>query len=64
MFFGLSALNKKSIGLRNIPPPIPINPEMRPRIEPINIETKGGGLTSFGSAKLSEEEVSKKDGDL
>jgi len=24
----------------------------------------GGGLTSFGSAKLSEEEVNKKDGDI
>ena len=33
MFFGLSAFSKKSIGLKNIPPPIPINPEISPRIE-------------------------------
>ena len=40
MFFGLSAFSKKSIGLKNIPPPMPINPEIRPRNEPIKIEIK------------------------
>ena len=35
MFFGLSAFNKKSIGLRKIPPPIPTIPETNPIIDPI-----------------------------
>ena len=39
IFLGLSAFNKKSIGLKKIPPPIPIIPEIRPRIEPIKIDT-------------------------
>ena len=39
IFFGLSAFNKKRIGLKKIPPPIPTNPETNPRIEPIEIET-------------------------
>ena len=36
MFLGLSAFNKKSIGLKKIPPPIPIIPEINPRIEPVS----------------------------
>ena len=40
IFLGLSAFNRKSIGLKNIPPPIPIKPEMRPSREPTNIAIK------------------------
>ena len=36
--WGLSAFNKKSIGLKKIPPPIPTIPEINPRIEPIKME--------------------------
>ena len=39
IFFGLSALSKKRIGLRKIPPPMPTTPEINPSIEPIKIET-------------------------
>ena len=35
---GLSAFNKKSIGLKNIPPPIPTIPEIKPKTDPINKE--------------------------
>ena len=38
--FGLAALIKKSIGLKNIPPPIPTTPETNPNIPPIKIEIK------------------------
>ena len=31
--FGLAALVKKSIGLKNIPPPIPTTPEINPNID-------------------------------
>ena len=41
MCFGLPALIKKSIGLKNITPPIPtipeINPKIAPKINEINI---------------------------
>ena len=40
IFLGLSALNKKRIGLKKIPPPIPTIPETKPRIDPIIIEIK------------------------
>ena len=40
IFLGLSAFNKKRIGLKKIPPPIPTTPEMKPRIDPIIIEIK------------------------
>ena len=40
IFLGLSALNKKRIGLKKIPPPIPTTPETKPRIDPIIIEIK------------------------
>ena len=40
IFLGLSAFNKKRIGLKKIPPPIPTNPETRPRIEPMKTEIK------------------------
>ena len=39
IFLGLSAFNKNRIGLRKIPPPIPIIPEINPRTEPIMIDT-------------------------
>ena len=39
MFLGLSAFNKKRIGLKKIPPPIPTIPEINPRMEPIVTET-------------------------
>ena len=35
---GLPALNKKRIGLKKIPPPIPTTPEIKPNKEPINKE--------------------------
>ena len=38
MCFGLPAFNKKSIGLKNIPPPIPTTPETNHNIHPIAIE--------------------------
>jgi len=40
--FGLAALIKKSIGLKNIPPPIPTTPETKPNIPPIKIDIKIG----------------------
>ena len=33
---GCSAFNKKRIGLKNIPPPIPTIPETKPKTAPIN----------------------------
>ena len=42
MCFGLSALIKKSIGLKNIPPPIPTTPETKPNVPPIKIDIKIG----------------------
>ena len=36
--FGLAALIKKSSGLKKIPPPIPITPEIKPKTPPIKIE--------------------------
>ena len=42
IFLGLSALNKKRIGLKNIPPPIPTTPEIKPNKDPINKETIKG----------------------
>ena len=39
IIFGFYALSRKSIGLRKIPPPIPIIPEINPRTEPIMIDT-------------------------
>ena len=38
IIFGFSAFNKKRIGLKKIPPPIPTIPETNPRIEPIKNE--------------------------
>ena len=37
---GLSALSRNKIGLKNIPPPIPIIPEIKPRNEPMIIEMR------------------------
>ena len=37
---GCSAFNKKRIGLKNIPPPIPTIPETRPKTEPIKKDIK------------------------
>ena len=37
--FGSPALRRNKIGLKNIPPPIPTNPDINPIIEPIKIET-------------------------
>ena len=36
--FGLPAFIKKRIGLKNMPPPIPTTPEIKPNIPPIKIE--------------------------
>ena len=38
IIFGFSALSKKSIGVRNIPPQIPTIPEINANDEPINKE--------------------------
>ena len=38
IFLGLSAFNKKRMGLRKIPPPIPTIPEISPMTEPTKIE--------------------------
>ena len=40
--FGLAALIKKRIGLKNIPPPIPTIPETKPNIAPIKNEIEKG----------------------
>ena len=40
--WGLPALNKKRMGLKKIPPPIPTIPEIKPNKEPINKETIKG----------------------
>ena len=39
IIFGLSAFNKKRIGLKKIPPPMPTIPDTNPNMQPINIET-------------------------
>ena len=36
--WGLPTLNKKSIGLKKTPPPIPTTPEMNPIIPPVTID--------------------------
>ena len=36
--FGYPAFSKNKIGLKNIPPPIPITPETKPMAEPIEKE--------------------------
>ena len=38
IIFGFSALSKKRIGLKKIPPPIPTIPEINPSTEPIEKE--------------------------
>ncbi len=38
IFLGKSALSKNKMGLKNIPPPIPTTPEIKPRKEPRMIE--------------------------
>ena len=38
IIFGFSALSKKRIGLKKIPPPIPTTPETTPRTDPIKSE--------------------------
>ena len=38
IILGLSALSKKSTGLKKIPPPIPTIPDTKPKIEPIKME--------------------------
>ena len=40
IILGFSALSKKSIGLKNIPPPIPTTPETKPNSEPISNDIK------------------------
>ena len=40
IIFGFSAFNKKSNGLKKIPPPIPITPEISPSKEPVNKDMK------------------------
>ena len=42
IYFGLPALIKKRIGLKNIPPPIPTIPETKPNIPPIIIDIGNG----------------------
>ena len=39
---GYPAFIKKRIGLKNIPPPIPTNPDIKPIIDPIEIEINLG----------------------
>jgi len=38
MILGFSAFNKKRIGLKKIPPPMPTIPDINPRVEPIKKE--------------------------
>ena len=46
--FGNPAFIKNKIGLKNIPPPIPTKTDIKPIIEPINIDkTRGIFLTSI-----------------
>ena len=40
--FGLPALNKNKIGLKNMPPPIPTTPDINPSIPQIEIEIDNG----------------------
>mgnify|MGYP007016751829 CR=1 FL=1 len=54
MFFGFSAFIKKSIGLKKIPPPIPITPEIRPNNPPIDMEIGIGIFLYFLSLLLKE----------
>ena len=45
IFFGFSNLSKNNIGLKNIPPPIPTIPDIKPIMEPI--KTKKNGFDFF-----------------
>ena len=47
IFLGFPALNKKSIGLKKIPPPIPTIPEMNPKTPPIRVDTANGIFYNF-----------------
>ena len=49
MCLGLAALIKKRIGLKNIPPPIPTIPEIKPRKDPTIIEKKKLSLLTITS---------------
>ena len=42
IFLGKSALSKNKIGLKNIPPPIPTMPEIKPNVPPIRVDIKNG----------------------
>ena len=44
MCSALPAFFKKRIGLKNIPPPIPTTPEIKPKIAPIKIDINIGKL--------------------
>ena len=52
--FGYPAFNKNSIGLRNIPPPIPTIPEINPSTEPIIIDKKIGIFFNLKSSLLND----------
>ena len=53
MCLGLPAFIKKRIGLKKIPPPIPITPEIKPRTAPIEIEIILGISKKMESCWLS-----------
>ena len=61
--FGLEALIKKSIGLKKIPPPIPITPEIKPKTPPIKIEITIK-ICEYAGIIIREKEVVAEDGSI
>ena len=51
---GCPAFIKKRIGLKKIPPPIPINPEKKPMTDPIKIEKIFGILFNLNSLFIKD----------
>ena len=52
--FGYPAFIKNKIGLKNIPPPIPTKPDIKPIIDPINIDNTSGIFLTIMSFLLKD----------
>ena len=52
--FGYPAFIKNKIGLKKIPPPIPTKPDIKPIIDPINIDNTSGIFLTIMSFLLKD----------
>ena len=52
--FGYPAFIKNKIGLKNIPPPIPTKPDIKPIMDPINIDNISGIYLTIMSLLLKD----------